>query len=125
MNIKITGSGCYIPTEIVSNKDFAQHVFLNDDGTPFPHPNDIVAEKFLEITGIQERRYVTDDLLTSDIAFLAAQKAIENADVAVMDKAALGLAMEQGMPIVVFDLGKLGNISKVVQGESVGTLVSG
>jgi len=81
MNIKITGSGCYIPTEIVSNKDFAQHVFLNDDGTPFPHSNEVVAEKFLEITGIQERRYVTDDLLTSDIATIAAQKAIEDAQV--------------------------------------------
>ncbi|MFM2213571.1 MAG: 3-oxoacyl-[acyl-carrier-protein] synthase 3 [Bacteroidota bacterium] len=81
MNIKITGSGCYIPTEIVSNKDFAQHVFLNDDGTPFPHSNEIVAEKFLEITGIQERRYVTDDLLTSDIATIAAKKAIDDAQV--------------------------------------------
>lgn len=81
MNIRITGSGSYIPTEIVSNKDFAEHVFLNDDGTPFPHPNDVVAEKFLEITGIRERRYVTNDLNTSDIAFLAAQKAIEDANI--------------------------------------------
>ena len=81
MNIKITGSGSYIPTEIVSNKDFAEHVFLNDDGTPFPHPNDIVAKKFLEITGIQERRYVTDDLQTSDIAFIAAKRAIEAAKI--------------------------------------------
>ncbi|HMK07019.1 MAG TPA: ketoacyl-ACP synthase III, partial [Flavobacterium sp.] len=81
MNIKITGSGSYIPTEIVSNKDFAEHVFLNDDGTPFPHPNDVVAEKFLEITGIQERRYVTDNLNNSDIAFLAAKKAVEDANI--------------------------------------------
>jgi 3-oxoacyl-[acyl-carrier-protein] synthase III len=81
MNIRITGSGSYIPTEIVSNKDFAEHVFLNDDGTPFPHPNDVVAEKFLEITGIQERRYVTDDLLTSDIATIAAKKAIDDANI--------------------------------------------
>lgn len=81
MNIKITGSGSYIPTEIVSNIDFAKHVFLNDDGTPFPHPNDIVAQKFLEITGIQERRYVTDDLITSDIATIAAKIAIEDANI--------------------------------------------
>jgi len=80
MNIKITGSGSYIPTEIVSNNDFAQHVFLNDDGTPFPHSNEVVAEKFLEITGIKERRYVSDDLLTSDIATIAAQKAIADAN---------------------------------------------
>jgi 3-oxoacyl-[acyl-carrier-protein] synthase-3 len=81
MNIKITGSGSYIPTEVVSNKDFADHVFLNDDGTPFPHPNDIVAAKFLEITGIHERRYVSNDLNTSDIAFLAAKKAIEDSNI--------------------------------------------
>ena len=81
MNIKISGSGSYIPTEIVSNIDFAQHVFLNDDGSPFPHPNDVVAQKFLEITGIRERRYVTDDLLTSDIAVIAAQKAIDDAKI--------------------------------------------
>ncbi|MGL2967317.1 3-oxoacyl-ACP synthase III family protein [Flavobacterium sp. XGLA_31] len=81
MNIKITGSGSYIPTEIVSNKDFAQHVFLNDDGTPFPLPNEVITEKFYDITGIEERRYVSDDLLTSDIATLAAKKAIEDAGI--------------------------------------------
>ena len=81
MNIKITGSGSYIPTEVVSNIDFAQHTFLNDDGTPFPHSNEVVAQKFLEITGIQERRYVTDNLCTSDIAVIAAEKAIEDAKI--------------------------------------------
>jgi 3-oxoacyl-[acyl-carrier-protein] synthase-3 len=81
MNIKITGSGSYIPTEKVSNIDFAKHSFLNEDGTPFPHSNEVVAEKFLEITGIQERRYVTDDLCTSDIAILAAEKAILDAKI--------------------------------------------
>ena len=81
MNIKITGSGSYIPTETISNIDFAKHTFLNDDGTPFPYPNDVVAEKFLEITGIRERKYVSDELCTSDIAFIAAKKAIEDANV--------------------------------------------
>ena len=78
MNIKITGSGCYIPTEVVTNSDFTKHVFLNDDGTPFPLPNEVITEKFYDITGIEERRYVTDNLLTSDIATIAAKKAIEN-----------------------------------------------
>jgi 3-oxoacyl-[acyl-carrier-protein] synthase-3 len=81
MSIKITGSGSYIPTERVTNIDFAKHSFLNEDGSPFPYPNDVVAEKFLEITGIQERRYVTDDLCTSDIALLAAEKAIADANI--------------------------------------------
>ncbi|WP_395632320.1 3-oxoacyl-ACP synthase III family protein [Flavobacterium sp.] len=81
MNIKITGSGCYIPTEVVTNSDFTKHVFLNDDGTPFPLPNEVITEKFYDITGIEERRYVTDNLLTSDIATIAAKKAIENAGI--------------------------------------------
>ena len=81
MNIKITGSGSYIPTEIVCNTDFSNHEFLNEDGTPFPQSNDIITQKFKGITGIEERRYVTNDLLTSDIAFIAAKKAVENANI--------------------------------------------
>ena len=81
MNIRITGSGSYIPTQIVTNTDFTKHVFLNDDGTPFPLPNEVITEKFYDITGIEERRYVTDDLQTSDIATIAAQKAIEDSGI--------------------------------------------
>lgn len=80
MNIKITGTGSYIPTQVVSNQDFANHVFLNDDGTLFPHSNEIIAQKFLEITGIAERRYLSDDLNTSDVATIAAEKAIADAN---------------------------------------------
>jgi 3-oxoacyl-[acyl-carrier-protein] synthase-3 len=76
MNIKITGSGSYIPSQVVPNANFANHVFLNDDGTPFPHTNEVVAKKFQEITGIQERRYIDDDLITSDVATIAAERAI-------------------------------------------------
>jgi len=81
MNIKITGSGSYIPSVTVTNKDFSNHVFLNEDGSAFALPNEVITEKFYGITGIQERRYVSNDLLTSDIAFIAAQKAIEDAKV--------------------------------------------
>jgi 3-oxoacyl-[acyl-carrier-protein] synthase-3 len=81
MNIKITGSGSYIPTTIVANSDFSKHEFLNEDGTPFAQPNEIITEKFQGITGIEERRYVADDLITSDIATIASQKAIENANI--------------------------------------------
>jgi 3-oxoacyl-[acyl-carrier-protein] synthase-3 len=33
MKIKITGIGSYIPEKKVSNIDFNNHVFLNEDGT--------------------------------------------------------------------------------------------
>ncbi len=81
MNIKITGSGSYIPKIKVSNLDFLNHVFLNEDGTPFAHSNDVVAKKFKEITGIEERCYADNDLQTSDIAFYAAEKAIKTANI--------------------------------------------
>jgi 3-oxoacyl-[acyl-carrier-protein] synthase III len=81
MNIKITGSGSYIPNQIITNLDFAKHQFLNQDGSSFPQSNDVVARKFQEITGIQERRYVEANLLTSDIAFFAAEKALKTANI--------------------------------------------
>ncbi|WP_309608015.1 3-oxoacyl-ACP synthase III family protein [Flavobacterium sp.] len=81
MNVKITGSGSYIPNQIVTNLDFADNQFLNEDGSPFASPNDVVAQKFKQITGIEERRYVEKNLMTSDIAFFAAQKAIEDAKI--------------------------------------------
>jgi len=81
MNIRITGSGSYIPTRVVANKDFAKHQFLDDNGSPLTYSNEVITEKFRQITGIDERRYVESDLVTSDIAFFAAQKAIEDAKV--------------------------------------------
>ena len=74
MNIKITGSGSYIPTVRVTNKDFSNHIFLNEDGSNFALPNEVITEKFYGITGIQERKYVTDELTTSDIGFIAAKR---------------------------------------------------
>lgn len=81
MNIKITGSGSYIPSRIIPNIDFASHEFLDEEGTALPYSNEVVAEKFKQITGIEERRYADNDLLTSDIAYFAAQKAIEDSGI--------------------------------------------
>lgn len=55
---------------------------------------------------------------------LTPQQAIENPNVKVMDKAAIGLALEQKMPIVVFDLYKQGNLQKIIQGEEIGSVVA-
>ncbi|MGM0933448.1 MAG: 3-oxoacyl-ACP synthase III family protein [Bacteroidota bacterium] len=79
MNIKISGTGSYIPNIITKNADFQEHEFLNTDGSGFPHDNKTTIEKFKAITGIEERRYVEDNLNTSDIATLAAQRALEDA----------------------------------------------
>jgi uridylate kinase len=43
----------------------------------------------------------------------------------VMDAAAVSLCMDNHLPITVFDLGRRGNIKKVLQGEKIGTTVEG
>ena len=81
MNIKITGSGSFIPEKVVSNADFSNHNFLNEDGSPFHYSNDVVAQKFQQITGIEERRYANENQSTSDMAYIASKKAIENSKI--------------------------------------------
>ncbi len=43
----------------------------------------------------------------------------------VMDMTAFTLCQENNLPIIVFDMNKLGNLSKLVQGEEIGTLITG
>ena len=81
MNIKITGIGSYIPDTIEKNEDFHQHQFLNTDGSSIEHTNEVIVEKFKDITGIIERRYAKDHLTSSDLGFFAAEKAIEDAKI--------------------------------------------
>ncbi|MBC9795561.1 3-oxoacyl-ACP synthase III family protein [Sinomicrobium weinanense] len=81
MNIKITGTGCYIPSETALNSSFYQHEFLDANGVKLDPPNQVIIDKFKAITGITERRYAKDHLNTSDLAFFAAEKAIEDANV--------------------------------------------
>jgi 3-oxoacyl-[acyl-carrier-protein] synthase-3 len=81
MSIKITGTGSYIPDNIEKNEDFHQHEFLNIDGSSIDYPNEVIVEKFKAITGIVERRYADEQLVSSDLGFLAAQKAIDDANI--------------------------------------------
>ena len=50
-------------------------------------------------------------------------EALANPDITVMDKAALGLAMEQSKPVIICDLLTDGNIARAARGNTVGTLV--
>ena len=77
----ITGSGSYIPPFVQTNGDFAQHEFYTSEGLPLPVDPSEVVSKFKKITGIEERRYTTDDLNASNIGYEAAKKAIEDGGV--------------------------------------------
>jgi 3-oxoacyl-[acyl-carrier-protein] synthase-3 len=73
----ITGTGSYIPTKVISNDAFLKNEFYDGSGNKIEQPSEEIIRKFEEITEIQERRYVEDDQVASDIAYLAAREAIE------------------------------------------------
>lgn len=81
MNIKIIGSGSYIPAVKVHNSYFLQHDFLTEKGEKFPYPNKILIEKFRNITGIEERRYAEAEMVASDLAYFASKDAIREAKI--------------------------------------------
>ena len=42
----------------------------------------------------------------------------------VMDSTATSLCMEEGIPIIVFNINKKGNLKKVLSGDNIGTFVN-
>ena len=52
------------------------------------------------------------------------QQALENPEIKVMDKSAMGLAAEQGVKVVVMNLHEPDGLIRLVNGEHVGTLIS-
>ena len=81
MNVKITGTGCYIPSVVEANEDFLDHEFLNEDGSTFKQNTNIIIKKFKSITGIEARRYAEPQHSSSDLGFFAAEKAIADANI--------------------------------------------
>lgn len=81
MSIKITGVGSHIPERVIKNSAFLDNVFVKKDGSLIEQDNQITIDKLQAITGIEERRYAEEDQLTSDIATLAAKKAIADASI--------------------------------------------
>jgi 3-oxoacyl-[acyl-carrier-protein] synthase-3 len=109
----ITGSGCYIPTGVKTNRDFTVHNFYNEDHNRIELAPDIVVDKFRQITGIEERRYATSELNTSDIAAIAAKHALDEsgADPETIDQVILAH--------------NFGNVVKhTIQGDAVPSLAS-
>ncbi|GGB39968.1 beta-ketoacyl-ACP synthase III [Virgibacillus dakarensis] len=68
MSAGILGTGHYVPPKVLTNKDLEKMVDTND-------------EWIKTRTGIEERRIADDDTDTSDMAFYAAENALEEANV--------------------------------------------
>jgi 3-oxoacyl-[acyl-carrier-protein] synthase-3 len=66
--VTITGLGCHVPANVVTNDDLALRVDTND-------------EWIVSRTGIRERRFATEDEALTDIALPAARRALADAGV--------------------------------------------
>ncbi|MGG9961098.1 3-oxoacyl-ACP synthase III family protein [Ferruginibacter sp. SUN106] len=75
----ITGTGSYIPANVKTNKEFTILNFYGEDNKKIETDPQEVVEKFKQITGIEERRYVDSGMESSDMAAIAAQRAIDDA----------------------------------------------
>jgi len=110
-------------------------IFAAGTGNPFFTTDTAAALRALEIhaeailmakNGV-EGVYDSDPATNPDAEFIAAishREAIERG-LKVMDSTALSLCMDNDLPIYVFNMGDAGNIDRIVNGERVGTLVSG
>jgi 3-oxoacyl-[acyl-carrier-protein] synthase-3 len=72
----ISGTGSVIAPVRLPNEHFIDSDFRAASGERIAKPTQKILEQFEAITGIRERRYVSDDLVTSDIAAQAAAAAL-------------------------------------------------
>lgn len=70
--IKFIGTGSYVPDKILTNKDLEKIVDTTD-------------EWITQRTGIKERRIAAPDVATSDLATIAARRALDNAGLGAAD----------------------------------------
>jgi len=76
----IAGTGSYIPDNIISGESFLNSTFYENGALIEKNITDIIS-KFSEITEIVERRYADDNMLNSNMAAIASQRAIEDAGI--------------------------------------------
>jgi 3-oxoacyl-[acyl-carrier-protein] synthase III len=81
LNTIISGTGSYIPSVVINNSQFTKQVFFEKDESLIDSPGEVVVNKFRDITGIAERRWVTEGQTCSDIAAIAADAAISDAGI--------------------------------------------
>lgn len=81
-----------------------------------------VVLKATKVDGVFDKDPVTHPGATK-FETLDYQKAVEDEAIKVMDKAAIGLAMEQHMPVIIYDMMRPDAIAEIAAGKAVGTLV--
>jgi len=78
---EIIGIGSYIPNRVIPNTHFLDWDFYDATGKKFEIPNEEIIQKFKAITGIEERRWLDKDMVASDMAVIAAQRALDDSGI--------------------------------------------
>ena len=79
---RIIGTGSYIPPQVIKNNHFLHNEFYTPGRQKIEDKtNEEIIQKFKEITNIEERRYVAEDQMTSDIAAFAIREACQSAGI--------------------------------------------
>lgn len=77
----LAGTGRYIPNVVIENNDFLKNAFYDNSKVALSNSNRDIIRTFQKITNIDERRYVEDQMVTSDIAFLAAHDCLASSGI--------------------------------------------
>jgi 3-oxoacyl-[acyl-carrier-protein] synthase-3 len=77
----ISATGSHIPAVRVPNEHFLDHDFRGTDRQPLSKSNGEILAQFESITGIRERRYAPDDMVTTDLAYEAARDALDSSGI--------------------------------------------
>ena len=87
---------------------------------------EVKAEVLLKATKV-DGVYTADPMLDPNAEFIERLRYMEVLDrsLRVMDNTAISLCMDNGLPIVVFNVRRQGNIRRIVLGEQIGSLISG
>lgn len=78
---EIIGTGAYMPTEIVENQAFLKNKFFTEDRKLIEQPTETIIRKFKAITGIEQRRYASAEIVSSDMGAFAAEQAIQSSGI--------------------------------------------
>lgn len=81
LNTIIRSTGSYVPEYKIENKQYISNTFFEKDESRVNGSGEEIVDKFKDITGIVERRWVKSNQKASEIATRAAKQAIDSAGV--------------------------------------------
>lgn len=124
MRVRIAGTGkCLpgtdVPGRIVANEEIVR--ILLDHGAIKPgsgrpwRPDELTPQRIIDLVGIRERRWVDDTVNTSDLALIAAERALADAGIGWQDVGIL--AIGSSTPEALFPSTACLVLNKAIKGE--------